>query len=100
MRWARSLAALAVVASCGETSGTLVTTGTPGIWQPALATTWQVQLTGALDTSFDVGLYDVDLFDTSSDQIQGLHAAGRRVICYVSVGTFEPWRNDAASFPT
>jgi hypothetical protein len=99
MRWARSVAALAVAASCGETSGTLVTTGTPGIWQPAPTTTWQVQLTGTLDTSLDVALYDVDLFDTSTGDIQGLHAAGRRVICYVSVGTFEPWRSDASSFP-
>jgi hypothetical protein len=68
MRWARGLAgpavALAISASCGETTGTLVTTGTPGIWQPAQDTTWQVQLTGALDASFDVALYDVDLFDT------------------------------------
>jgi hypothetical protein len=28
-----------------------------------------------------------------------LRAAGRRLICYVSVGTYEPWRDDASSIP-
>jgi hypothetical protein len=97
-------ALLSLVASCGETRGTLVTSADAGgvIWQPTTTPappTWQVQLTGALDTSFDVSIYDVDLFDTPRAQIDGLHAAGRRVICYVSVGTLESWRPDAPSFP-
>jgi len=28
-----------------------------------------------------------------------LHSAGKKVICYVSVGSWEDWRPDAASFP-
>jgi len=96
-----ALAAAAAIVACGETRGTLVTTdasvSTP--WRPAIATSWQVQLAGTLDTSFDVAVYEVDLFDTAQADIDALHAAGRRVICYVSTGTFEPWRSDVAAFP-
>jgi hypothetical protein len=93
------MAAAVAAAACGETRGTLVTTGDPGVWRPAPGTTWQVQLSGALDTSLDVAVYDVDLFETTPAEIQAMHAAGRRVICYVSVGTREPWRADAPAFP-
>jgi len=93
------LAALAAV-SCGEARGNLVTTDAGAPWRPALAASWQVQLTGPLDDSLDVAVYDVDLFDTTDAQLAALRAAGRRVICYVSVGSYESWRADAASFPT
>jgi len=83
-------------ASCGEARGTLVTTTT---FRPPAGASWQVQLTGALDTSVDVPLYEVDAFDTSAATIADLHAASRRVICYVSVGTDESWRVDAPMFP-
>lgn len=96
-----ALAAAAALVACGETRGTLVTTdasaSTP--WRPAVSASWQVQLVGTLDTSLDVSVYEVDLFDTAEADIDALHAAGRRVICYVSTGTFEPWRSDAAAFP-
>jgi hypothetical protein len=95
----RLLALALLAAACGEARGTLVTTAAP-VFQPAPGATWQVQLTGALDSSLDVSIYDVDLFDTTQAQLDALHAAGRRVICYVSVGTYESWRADAASFPT
>jgi hypothetical protein len=84
--------------SCGESRGTLVTTGAPGVWRPAPGASWQVQLSGMLDTSLDVAVYDVDL-DTSAPTLDGLRAAGRKIICYVSVGTSEPWRDDASMFP-
>jgi|tagenome__1003787_1003787.scaffolds.fasta_scaffold20706043_2 hypothetical protein len=95
------VALTATIAACGETRGTLVTTdasvSTP--WRPAISTSWQVQLDGTLDTSLEVSVYELDLFDTPQGDIDALHAAGRRVICYVSAGTFEPWRSDAAAFP-
>ncbi len=69
------------------------------IWQPLPGTSWQIQLTGTLDTSYDVDVYDIDLFDTTTDQISALHAAGRKVICYFSAGTREDWRPDAGDFP-
>ena len=59
----------------------------------------QYQITGALDTSADAQLFVVDLFDTTEQQVARLHEQARIVIAYVSVGSFEPWRQDAASFP-
>lgn len=69
------------------------------IWRPAPGTTWQWQLTGTLDTSVNAAVYDVDLFNTTAAQIAGLHAAGRKVICYFSAGSYEPDRPDSAQFP-
>jgi hypothetical protein len=90
---------LALLASCGEARGTLVTTTGGPAFHPAAGASWQVQLTGTLDTSVDASLYDVDAFDTPVATIDALHAAGRRVICYLSVGTVESWRDDAMMFP-
>jgi hypothetical protein len=69
------------------------------IWRPAPGTSWQWQLSGAIDTSFDVQMYDIDLFDTPQSVIDQLHADGRIVICYFSAGSWEEWRDDAADFP-
>ena len=74
-------------------------TPTPDIWNPAPGTSWQWQLTGEIDTSFDVRMYDIDLFDTPQATIDALHAQGRIVICYFSAGSFEEWRPDAGDFP-
>ena len=71
----------------------------PNIWQPTPGTTWQIQFAGDLDTSLDVEVYDVDLFDTPQETIDALHAAGRKVICYTSAGSSEDWRPDIAQFP-
>jgi hypothetical protein len=67
--------------------------------KPDPLTTWQIQLTGMLDTTFDVRMYTADI-ETPASVIRGLHAAGRIVICYFSGGTMEPFRRDDASrFP-
>ena len=69
------------------------------IWQPAPRTTWQWQLTGAIDQSVTAQMYDVDLQDSPASLVASLHAKGRRVVCYLSAGSFEDWRPDAADFP-
>jgi hypothetical protein len=69
------------------------------VWQPAPGTTWQWQLTGTINTSWDVQMYDIDLFDAPQTTIDDLKAAGRVVICYFSAGSYEDWREDAADFP-
>ncbi len=69
------------------------------VWQPAPGTSWQWQLTGDIDTSFDVAMYDIDLFDAPQAVIDELHGNGRIVICYFSAGSWEEWRNDAGDFP-
>jgi hypothetical protein len=70
-----------------------------GEWyRPTVGVTWQWQLQGALNTGYDVEIYDVDLFDTSAPDIADLQAQGRKVICYFSAGSYENWRPDIADF--
>lgn len=70
-----------------------------GVWRPAPGTSWQWQLTGVIDTTYDVAMYDIDLFDTPQETIAALQAEGRVVICYFSAGSREDWRPDADEFP-
>jgi hypothetical protein len=70
-----------------------------GVWRPAPHTTWQWQLDGAIDTSVDAQMFDVDLEDTSASTVAALHAKGARVVCYLSAGSLEDVRPDAAAFP-
>lgn len=69
------------------------------IWSPAPLTTWQWQLTGTIDQSLNVQMYDIDLFDATASLISSLHSRGRVVICYFST-QYEDWRPDASSFPS
>jgi hypothetical protein len=64
-----------------------------------VGTSWQWQLSGRLDLGVDAPVYDVDGEQTTAAQVAALHAAGRHVICYLSVGSWEQFRPDAADFP-
>ncbi len=77
-------------------SGGSAGTGTP--WSPPPGTSWQWQLTGTIDESVDVAMYDVDLFETPKATVASLHSKGRIVICYFSAGSREDWRPDAGEF--
>jgi hypothetical protein len=66
--------------------------------KPEPLTTWQIQLTGTLDTTVDARVYTADM-ETSVSTIRALHGAGRIVICYFSAGTMENFREDASRFP-
>ena len=68
-------------------------------WHPALKTSWQWQLSGKVDQSYPVVMYDIDLFDNDASVVQSLHKAERIVICYLDAGTWENWRPDARLFP-
>ncbi len=68
-------------------------------WRPVPGSSWQWQLTGDLDLSVDAAVYELDAFSTDAGVVAGLHAAGRRAICYVDAGTHEDFRPDAGSFP-
>jgi hypothetical protein len=71
-----------------------------GWWLPPPGTSWQWQLTGLpVDTSLDVEMYDIDLFDNEAPTVAALQAQGRKVVCYLSAGSWEDWRPDANQFP-
>ena len=91
----------------GSPVGTLVSSGgavvtftaVHDVWVPAPKTTWQWQLNGLpLDQSFDVEMYDIDLFDNDAATVAALHAEGRKVVCYMNAGGWEEWRPDADDF--
>jgi hypothetical protein len=83
--------------SAGAANGGSGGAAAPGKLPPG--TSWQWQLTGKLDSSFAVQVYDIDLYDNDAAAVSALHAKGAQVICYVSVGSYEDWRPDAADFP-
>jgi hypothetical protein len=73
--------------------------GCAGCWHPGLVTSWQWQLSGTVDTSVDVQMYDIDGFENRAGVVSSLHTAGRHVVCYISAGSWEKWRPDAGRFP-
>ena len=42
---------------------------------------------------------DIDLFEAKRSTVAALKAEGKRVICYMSAGSWENWRPDKADFP-
>jgi hypothetical protein len=92
---------LAVLAGLALALGVpaVASAGTPGHWRPPAHLTWYWQLQGRIDNSHSVAAYDVDGFDTSTAEVARLHRLGRRVVCYIDVGTWENWRPDSARFP-
>ena len=69
-------------------------------WHPAVGLTWQWHLSETpVDTTVDAEVYDIDLFDNDASVVEELHLQGRKVICYISVGSREDWRPDADQFP-
>ena len=86
--------------SSGSSGASGASTGGAAGWAGiAPGASWQWQLTGTIDTSLNVAVYDIDLFDADAATVSALHAKGAQVICYVSVGSYEDWRPDAADFP-
>ncbi|WP_328917217.1 MULTISPECIES: endo alpha-1,4 polygalactosaminidase [unclassified Streptomyces] len=106
---ARRLAALAVLllalTACSSPGGPAPTpvdgdrAPSPTRWQPRPGTPWQWQLSGTLDRSVDVPVYDIDGFENGADAVRALHTDGRKVICYINAGAWESFRPDADDFP-
>jgi hypothetical protein len=68
-------------------------------WKPPQQLSWYWQLAGTVNNSYPAAAYDVDGFDNGRAEVSALHAAGKHVICYIDVGTWENWRTDANKFP-
>lgn len=70
-----------------------------GEYAPDLGDNMMIQLQWEINTSYNVDVYSIDLFDTSTEFISKLQEKNIWVICYFSAGTFENWREDAELFP-
>ena len=71
----------------------------PTWYKPDLNSSWQWQLSGDVNISYSVDIYDIDLFDSNSSLIASLQNDGKKVICYFSAGSYENWRDDKDDFP-
>lgn len=68
-------------------------------WRPAPGARFDWQLSEPFALSREVEVLDLDLFDSSRADIQALKARGVRLVCYINVGAWEDWRDDAGDFP-
>ncbi len=89
-----------VLESLGIQSETNVT-DTPGdaSWKALIGATWQWQLSEPIDQSINAAIYDIDYEKNDARVVNSLHTKSRKVICYVSLGSWENWRGDASQFP-
>jgi hypothetical protein len=68
-------------------------------WKPVAGLSWQWQIGGGtIDPTLAVDVFDID-WEEDASVVSQLHQAGKKVICYVSVGSWEDWRPDASAFP-
>ncbi|HEX7134446.1 MAG TPA: endo alpha-1,4 polygalactosaminidase [Iamia sp.] len=80
-----------LLAGCGSSSDE--------VWQPSPSDRWHIQYAGSLDVPEGVDVVNLDMEETSSSVIASLQDDGIRVVCYLSAGSWEPYRDDAESFP-
>jgi len=69
------------------------------LYKPVPATSWQWQLSGSINTEYDVEVYDIDLVEAPQSVIDELHEKGIKVVCYFSAGSWEEFRDDTTDFP-
>jgi len=82
-----------------KATNTPLTLEEPHSLELPLHATWQIQYSGEIDYSLDVDVYNLDLFETSAENIVELHERNIYVMCYFSAGSWENWRPDADQFP-
>ena len=75
-------------------------TGSNGWWAPRASDQlkWQMQLQGDLRIIDGVDVYAVD-YTASQESINAAKALGAKVLCYISAGSAENWRDDFYDFP-
>lgn len=93
------VAAAALPACAGSAEALPDPAGCHGCWNPKPTTKpWQWQLQGKIDLSVKAPVYDIDM-DVAGGNVKRIHDQGDRAICYVDVGSWEPYRSDADQFP-
>lgn len=69
-------------------------------WQPTAGLTFSIILSVAPATvTTPAEVVDLDLFDTKASVVAALKKQGKRVVCYLSAGSWENWRPDRNAFP-
>lgn len=81
-----------------STASSTTSSSPPTYWVPTQNTTWQIQLGGTVNANVNVDAIEIDA-DTDVATVKKLKDAGKKVIAYISGGSFEDWRDDKDSFP-
>ena len=69
-------------------------------WRPKAGTTFSIVLSTAPARVVTAAkVVDLDLFEAKPALVRALKRRGKRVICYMSAGSWENWRPDKARFP-
>ncbi len=96
----RSAPSVSVTATTAASGGQSATVPCPSCWHPPLRLSWNWVLSVVPSPPYrNVQMYDIDGFDATAADVAALHSAGKKVVCYISVGTYEEWRPDAGQFP-
>jgi endo-alpha-1,4-polygalactosaminidase (GH114 family) len=82
-----------------EASNTGAAHGAVSPWSPGPGVRFDVQFDEPFALSRPTDVLELDLFDSSPDDIARLKADGVRLVCYINMGAWENWRNDADKFP-
>ncbi|KAF3922475.1 hypothetical protein AA313_de0208173 [Arthrobotrys entomopaga] len=81
-----------------ETTDAKVAVRANSWWVPSPKTTWQIQLSGPVNTNVNAQAIEIDC-DVPAATVQALKNKGLKVIAYISGGSWEKWRTDANKFP-
>lgn len=69
-------------------------------WKPQPGISFAILLSVAPKTiTTSAAVVDVDLFDIDKATVTALKKQGKKTVCYLSAGSWENWRPDAAKFP-
>lgn len=70
-------------------------------YKPTPRTTFDWDLRSDIPSNFSYNstIVDIDAFDNDKSFVENLHAQGKKVFAYVSVGSWEDWRPDKNDFP-
>lgn len=86
---------LSVLASLG----CLFMAGQALAWAPTQGDRYDVQFVAPFNLVRNVDVLELDLFETSAEQVKNLRERGVRTICYINAGAWENWRPDAREYP-
>jgi Glycoside-hydrolase family GH114 len=117
--WGALGLAVALALACDGTEGVLVElpasgeagesgsgaagspSGEPGEtpYVPAESARWLARLDGAVDIGDEADFFYLDAEQQQPEDLAELRRQGRHYLCYLSVGSFEAFRDDADQFP-
>ena len=98
---------IALISGCGPAHTTNNSDGfqakadqvAEGWWAPAPGLDFQVQYEGEIDLDVKVDVIALDLFETSTGDIEYFHDNWIKVLCYLNAGAWEDWRPDRDDYP-